>query len=311
MSNKRKMKKIELETLEKSEKKGWKKKITIISIISVVLVAISAASWGTYKLFENETVESKFVINNMTCGGCIGKVKRACAIPGVVEADVNLFTQTAFIKYKEKEMNPATIIAAIKKAGFPNILEGTVDKNNKGIDEPVIASVNGKPVFEKDLKVSLWTANGKTSQKTPEAFFDLIAGHVFLDAAVEQRFFTHPYYVYQDAEKLRKERQITQQQFQDNRAHEYGSFEKYLQIAGCKRSAWKVADYILKNTNDKDAKKAALSKWLAERFQKLNVEIHDDTLKKTLVTSTGASSWERVWPQIISRNTDLYNAIIR
>ncbi len=311
MSNKRKMKKIELQTLEKSEKRGWKQKATMVSIIVLTMVAISAASWGTYRLFENETVESKFVINNMTCGGCIGKVERACAIPGVVETDVNLFTQTAFIKYKAKETNPETIITAIKKAGFPNILEGTVDKNNKGIDEPVIASVNGKPVFEKDLRVSLWTTNGKTSQKPPESFFDLIAGHVFLDAAVEQKFFTHPYFVYQDAEKLIKEQQITHQQFKDNRAHEYGTFEKYLQVAASRKSALKVADQVLKNTNGKDAKKAALSKWLAERFQKLNVEIHDDTLKKTLVVSTGASSWEKVWPQIISKNTDLYNALIR
>jgi len=311
MSKKRKIKKIKLETLENTEKKAWKRKSKIIVSLFIILISISAISWGAYKVFENETLESKFVINNMTCGGCIGKVKRACAIPGVIETEVNLFTQTAFIKFKEKQTNPETIKAAIQKAGFPSILEGTVNDEDKGVDEPVLASVSGQPIFRKDMEISLWTNNGKTRQDNAEVFFDLIAGHVFLEAAVAERLFTHPYHVLQDAEKLRKQQKLTRDQFQEKLASEYGSFEKYLQIAGCRKSALKVANRILINTKDTNEQKAVLSKWLAERFKKLNVKIHDDKLKESLLASTGATSWEKIWPQIISRKTELQNAIIR
>ncbi len=311
MSKKRKIKKIELETLEDTEKKAWKRKSKTIVSIFIILISISAISWGGYKIFENETLESKFVINNMTCGGCIGKVKRACTIPGVIETEVNLFTQTAVIKFKEKQTNPETIKAAIQKAGFPSILEGTVNNENKGVDEPVLASVNGQPIFRKDMEISLWSENGKTRQEKTEVFFDLIAGHVFLEAAVTERLFTHPFHVLQEAEKLRKQQKLTRDQFQENRASEYGSFEKYLQIAGCRTSALKVADRILMNIKDTNEKKAVLSKWLAERFQSLDVKIHDDNLKESLLASTGETSWGKIWPQIISRKTEIQNALIQ
>ncbi len=311
MSKKRKIKKIELEVLDNVEKKVWKRKLKTILPIFMILMSITAVGWGAYKLFEDETLEARFVINNMTCGGCVGKVNRACAIPGVIETKVDLFTQTAVIKFKEKQTNPETIKTAIQKAGFPSILEGTVTENNIGVDEEVIASVNGKPIFQKDMNISLWAENGKTGKEPAEVFFDLIAGHVVLEAAVSEQIFTHPYLILQETEKLRKQQQLTQDQMEEKLTEQYGSFEKYHQIAGCKKTIMKMVDRILTNVEDEKEKKTTLSKWLAERFKNVNVSIYDSKLKKSLSASTGETSWEKIWPQIISRETGLYSAIIR
>jgi len=311
MSTERKMKSIDIEVLDNIGKKVWQQRIKKSIPVMATLIVIAVGVWGGHKLFADETLESKFVVNNMTCGGCIGKVKKACSIPGVIDTEVNLITQTAFIKFNNKQTSPETIKAAINQAGFPSVIEGTVTKTNKGIDKPVLASINGQPLFESDMEIPLWTEKSKAGQNKADRFYDLVAWHVFLDAAISENLFTHPYQVLKETDMTRKKENLTKDQIMNKLAGEYGSFEKYLQVAGCRKSIFKMADKIIPNSSDIKEKKAVLSNWLAERFKNIEVNIYDKKLKETLLATTGESTWPKIWPQIISKETGIHQAIIQ
>ncbi|RZT93638.1 heavy metal translocating P-type ATPase [Rivibacter subsaxonicus] len=56
-------------------------------------------------------------IEDMTCASCVGRVERALrAVPGVVEASVNLATESAEVSVVGTEV--ATLVAAVRRAGY-------------------------------------------------------------------------------------------------------------------------------------------------------------------------------------------------
>ena len=64
--------------------------------------------------------EVELQVADMTCASCVGRVERAlAAVPGVVEARVNLATETASLRYLEEQVTPALLIAASAAAGYP------------------------------------------------------------------------------------------------------------------------------------------------------------------------------------------------
>jgi P-type Cu+ transporter len=60
-------------------------------------------------------------IDGMTCASCVGRVERALvAVPGVLEANVNLATNRAHVLYAANAAPdlPAQLLAAVKRAGY-------------------------------------------------------------------------------------------------------------------------------------------------------------------------------------------------
>jgi len=59
-------------------------------------------------------------LEGMTCASCVGRVERALmAVPGVLEAQVNLAARTATISHAEGAVEPAALAAAVTQAGYP------------------------------------------------------------------------------------------------------------------------------------------------------------------------------------------------
>lgn len=57
-------------------------------------------------------------VEGMTCASCVNRVERALrAVPGVVQATVNLATETATVE-AERSVAPAALVAAVQKAGY-------------------------------------------------------------------------------------------------------------------------------------------------------------------------------------------------
>jgi len=65
------------------------------------------------------TATLEMPITGMTCANCVGTVKRALnKVPGVLEAEVNLATERARVKFPAGVVDQADLIAAVEKAGY-------------------------------------------------------------------------------------------------------------------------------------------------------------------------------------------------
>jgi len=65
---------------------------------------------------ENVTLE----VESMTCASCVGRVERALkATPGVLDATVNLATETATLRYAAGAITPADLAGIATKLGYP------------------------------------------------------------------------------------------------------------------------------------------------------------------------------------------------
>ncbi|MCW3783503.1 heavy metal translocating P-type ATPase [Defluviimonas salinarum] len=64
-------------------------------------------------------IETRLEVEGMTCASCVGRVERALkSVPGVAEAEVNLATQSARIRYTSGTTTPEALAAAVTAAGY-------------------------------------------------------------------------------------------------------------------------------------------------------------------------------------------------
>lgn len=78
-----------------------------------VLSAIESAGYGV----PIETVE--LAIEGMSCASCVARIEKALkAIPGVVEASVNLATERATVRLARGAVDPAELAVAVRRSGY-------------------------------------------------------------------------------------------------------------------------------------------------------------------------------------------------
>ncbi len=81
------------------------------------LSAVAAAIRGAGYEPQEETIDLKIV--GMTCASCVGRVERALkAVPGVLDAEVNLATERATVRVIEGAVTPQDLDAAVAAAGY-------------------------------------------------------------------------------------------------------------------------------------------------------------------------------------------------
>ncbi len=69
-------------------------------------------------------------VHGMSCAACVGRVERALrALPGVVDASVNLATERASVHYLPATLQPAALVAAVEAAGYGAKLRGGADSD--------------------------------------------------------------------------------------------------------------------------------------------------------------------------------------
>jgi len=81
------------------------------------LVVTQALTDAGYPAVSEEVT---FDIENMTCASCVGRVEKALkAGAGVLDASVNLATETALVRFMADVTNPAEIAEIATQAGYP------------------------------------------------------------------------------------------------------------------------------------------------------------------------------------------------
>ncbi len=69
--------------------------------------------------YKVRAATTELVIQAMTCASCVGRVERALtAVPGVLEASVNLATERARVRHLDGAVALADLIAAVERAGY-------------------------------------------------------------------------------------------------------------------------------------------------------------------------------------------------
>ena len=71
-------------------------------------------------------------ITGMMCANCVRTVERTLLkkTPGIIAANVNYATESANIEYNPKQVSPAEIAAAIKRAGYGVVVEKPAETND-------------------------------------------------------------------------------------------------------------------------------------------------------------------------------------
>lgn len=66
-----------------------------------------------------ETLQAEYPVRGMTCAACVRRVENAAtALDGVMEAHVNLASETAKVRFMPEKVSPDEIIQAIREAGY-------------------------------------------------------------------------------------------------------------------------------------------------------------------------------------------------
>ncbi len=311
MATEKQMKKIDMETLDTANRKVSLGKLRKVGVSIVLLFVLAGGGYAAYRMVTGNVVASRFTVNNMNCPACVITVKEVTGkLPGVVEADVSLAAQDVTVKYREKQTNPDQIKDAIAKAGYPIKLDGIF---KPGEAEGVVATVNGKPLFAKDMKAPLSVDKGKSKDKNDaSAFFSLVGKEILLQAADAKTVVIQPHEIESEVQKVLKSQGVSKDDFTGWMTTTYGSPEKYYQIVGQRLGIRKLMDEdVLEGVKDAQAKNHKAIEWATERFKEADVKVVDLALREKLHAAAGQVEWKSFWPRMIGQDTELKTLLMQ
>jgi len=302
------MKKINMDTLEQAEHKISANKVRKAGIVIAALLLAAVGGYGAFRMLTGDVIASRFTVNQMYCPACTVTVKEAASkLPGVVDTEVSLASQDVTVKFREKQTKPEHIQQAIVRAGYPARLDGLFKPQGAGIDDVVVATVNGKPIFKRDLKLSLDPA-GK-EQKEPDAassFFSVVGKEILLQAADAQTVVIQPQEIEAEIQEILKKSGISKDEFMAQVKSRFGSEEKFRQIVGQRLGIRKLLeDTVLEGVTDPEEKTRKTMEWTGKLFREADVRILDSAVKEKIRASAGQDDWKTFWPRMIASQTDL------
>jgi copper chaperone CopZ len=250
----------------------------------------------------------------MNCPACVITLKEVTGkLPGVVETEVSLAAQDVIVKFREKQTNPDTIREAIARAGYPARLDGMFAASGQGIGDTVIAEINGKPLFKKDLVTHLAASKQhQSNEDQASALFSVVGMRILLQAADSENLVMQPDEIEAEVQRIISEKGVPQDQFFTEMVSTYGSKEKYYQAVAQRLGIRKlIEDYVVSGSQDPDAKKRKVLDWAGKLFRQSNVIIVDREVRETLHASAGNDEWKSFWPRMIAADTDLKGLLLR
>jgi len=106
--------------------------------------------------YEPVSATATIGVSDMTCAACVGRVERAVrALPGVIDATVNLSTEAATVRYLPDTLSPAGLVAAIRAAGYAPIVPATGPPGDAVPDLPQSRQAAALAGLRRDLGVAV------------------------------------------------------------------------------------------------------------------------------------------------------------
>lgn len=314
MSEKREIKQINMETLETAERKisavKIKKGITALAL----LLVLAGGGYAAFRVVAGDVVASRFTVDKMTCPACAVTVTEVTSkLPGVIGTKVSLAGKEVTVQFREKQTTSDEIRNAITTAGYPARLDGMIAGDGGGIGEGVAATVNGKPIFKKELALQFDV--NQPPDKTPDeaaAFFTAVGKEILLQAADKETVVVQPFEIEQEIDRIAKSKRMSKDDLLAQMKTLYGSPEKYSQIVGQRLGIRHyLEDYVLDGVKDPGEKNRKTMALMGKLFSESNVEIVDSKLKERLYASAEQQDWKTFWPRIVGVDTALKSLLIQ
>jgi copper chaperone CopZ len=308
------MKKIDLESLEQVERKTSRAHLKRGAIVAGLVLVAAVGALGVYRLLSGEVLASRFAVNKLTCPACVITVQEVTAkIPGVVETDVRLAAQDVTVKYRGGKTGPETIREAIERAGYPIKLDGLFKPQGEGVDGVVIARVNGRAIFRKDMERPINPEQEKSGRNdAAEVFFSVVGKEMLLQAADGKQIVIQPQEIEDEVTAMSTRKGIPREQLIADATKTYGSEEKFNQLVAQQLGVRRLlSDYVAEGISDPEKKERAVVAWIGTVFKDANVQILDADLRGKLHASVGEADWKLFWPRMIGRDTELKRILVQ
>lgn len=314
MSSEKHVKKIDLNTLAQADRKVSMVKLRKVGLAVVILLFLSGGGYAAFRMVSGDVIASRFTVAQMNCPACVLTVKEVTGkLPGVVEADVSLAAQDVTVKFREKQTSPDQIKEAIAKAGYPIRLDGMFKPAGEGINEQIVAGVNGKLIFEKDLKVPLLAdKTGTVNKDAASSFFSTIGKEILLQTADAKTVVVQPYEVEAEIQAIMTSKGVPPEQFVSQVTEQFGSKEKYYQIVAQRLGIRKlIEEHVVAGVQDPQEKARKTMEWVGSVFKDSDVKILDPKFKEKMHASAGQDEWKTFWPRMISSATELKSLLVQ
>ncbi|MEJ2716221.1 MAG: heavy-metal-associated domain-containing protein [Deltaproteobacteria bacterium] len=313
MSHTRQMKKINLETLEQAERKVslgvFKKALAAV----VIVLVVGAGAYGAFRLLTGEVLASRFTVGKMYCPACVITVREVTEkLPGVVSTDISLAGQEVTVRFRSKQTGPERIKEAIAGAGYPTRLDAVFTPGGSGDGKVVIATVNNRPVFRKDMEISRRiSTQGSAEGDDSSAFFSIIGKEILLQAADKEVVVVQTSEIEAEAEALRKKQGLSEEEMNKQVNEKYGSVEKFHQVLGQTLGIRKLLlDTVLDGIKDPKERERKTLAWVGTLFKDADVKILDPDLSQKIKAASGLIDWKTFWPRMIGRKTELKGVLM-
>lgn len=314
MSEQRQMKQITIETLEQAERKVSVSKLKKLGFAAIGAVVLAGGGFTAYRLLTGDVIASRFIVNNMTCPACVVTVKEvASKVPGVVDSDISLAAQAVTITFREKQTNPDQISEAIARAGYPTRLDARFKPSGEGIDDKVVATVNGRPVFSGQLKLPVNPDEAAARDADPGAtLYSAVGRELILQYADTKTVTTQPYEVEEEIQALGKKLGLSSEELARKATERYGSLEKFLQVVAQRIAIRKlVAEHVAEGISDAAVRERKVVEWIGGLFKDADVNVVDAGFREQLHASGGETDWKKLWPRMISKTTELRTIVLQ
>jgi copper chaperone CopZ len=308
------MKEIKLDTLEAGSRRSSMNMVKKSLAALVAVLVLCGGGYAAYQLVTGDVAASRLVVAKMNCPACVITVKEVTGkIPGVIESDISLAAQEVQVKYREKQTNPDRIKEALNQAGYPTAVDGVFSPELEGSGGKVVAGVNGRPVFAKDLKLPLELKPEKSDDENfASSLFNVIGARIVLGDADSKVVVVQPADVVDEVSRLQKQWGLSDEEMDAVVTKSYGSPMKFYQLtAQVIGMRMLVNDHVAYGVDDPKEREEKTLRWLASLFDQAQVTIVSEDIKRRLEEASGHSDWKKLWPLMISKDTELKRVLVR
>lgn len=313
MSANSKMKQISLEKLEDSSSKVTSAKIKRIGILGVTVFMAAIGGYLIYGLLSGSTIASRFTVNSMNCPACVITVREVTTkMPGVVETDVSLASQSVTVKFQEKRATADNIGQAIANVGYQVKYDGTYKPDLPDNRSFVIAGVNNRPMFKSDLQLPLAVDPEEVRKRdVSESFFSNVGKELILQAADKAIIVAQPQEVEDEIKNILERQTLKEEEFLEWIKKNFVSIEKFKQIIAQRLAVQKFLDETgISEIEDNEVRKNKTLEMLGNLFKDADVRIYDGEIREKIHAKVGQDDWKTFWPRMLSVDTELKSLVL-